>query len=266
MAIRRLLQLLGQTIQRWDRPRRWGYSGMLPNNSNGENRQTIESGWCLVANVREFTRHGQGKAEIQRGTKHFSGGTKVYCYPPRWGDGYYRIKVIGRHRGSKKWVTMVISYWHLTNWRAKVVYDPHIVDMLKWPDSGWMWGNDDAEERVKAFAEGMLEREKLDDKLYDLSGMEPELRGQRDCQAPALGQEALLAHVRAELSSEDRKVRYRAMRVLKTLNVPEAVPMLIELMNNDPIDYLRRDSAYALRHAGTPEALAAVQEWEKRQT
>ena len=111
----------------------------------------------------------------------------------------------------------------------------------------------------------MIERERLDEKLYDLSGMEPELSGQRDCQAPSLGQEALLRHVKTVLLSEDRKVRYRALRVLETLTLPEVVPMLIELVRNDPVDYIRQDSASALRRIGTEKALAAVEEWEKQQ-
>ncbi|MBN1430331.1 MAG: HEAT repeat domain-containing protein [Anaerolineae bacterium] len=235
---------------------------MPVSDSSDVNSQTVESGWCLVANVHEFTRRGPNKAEIQRGTKHFSGGTKVYCFPPHWGEGENRIRVIGRHRGSRKPVVMYLSTWHLTNWRAKVVYDPQIVAMLKRQEH-WIWGNEDAEARVKAFAEGMIERERLDEKLYDLSGMEPEMRGRRDCQAPGLGQEALLHHVKTVLRSEDRKVRHRALRVLQTLDVSEVVPMLIELMNTDPVDYIRRDSASALRHIGTPEALAAVEEWVK---
>lgn len=237
---------------------------MPPNNSNDANSQAIESGWCLVANVRKFTRHGPNKIEVQLGTKHFSGGTKVYCFPPERGDWYNRIGVIGRHRGSKKFVKMVLSNWHLTNWRAKVVYDPQVVAMLT-VQGNWLWGNDDSEAWVKAFAEGMLEREKLDEKLYDLSGMEPELRGQRDCQAPGLGQEALLRHVKTVLLSEDRKVRYRAVMVLQTLILPEVVPILIDLVNNDPSDPVRRESACALRRIGTPEALAVYKEWEKLQ-
>lgn len=237
---------------------------MPPNDTSDGNSQTIESGWCLVANIRKFTRRGPNKAEIQLGTKHFSGGTKVYCFPPNWGDGGERLRVIGRHRGSKKLVTMVLANWHLTNWRAKVVYDPQLVAMLKW-EGNWVWGNEGAEERVKAFVEGMIEREKLDEKLYDLSGMEPELRGQRDCQAPALGQEALLRHVKTVLLSEDHKVRYRAVMVLQTLILPEVVPMLIDLVNNEPADPVRRESACALRRIGTPEALAVYKEWERRQ-
>lgn len=42
--------------------------------------------------------------------------------PVQWGDGYEKIKVVGRHRGSHQYVTMVMQARWLTNWRAKLVY------------------------------------------------------------------------------------------------------------------------------------------------
>ncbi|MBX9666174.1 MAG: hypothetical protein K2X93_01090 [Candidatus Obscuribacterales bacterium] len=86
--------------------------------------------WCVVANVAENTVFGEDK-ESRKGTKHFSPGTKVYCFPPLWGDGYVNVKVIGRHRGSKKYVTMVMPAKHLTNWRSKLVYSPYVTKLLK---------------------------------------------------------------------------------------------------------------------------------------
>jgi hypothetical protein len=85
-----------------------------------------DSEWCLVGNVRAQTRHGRDGSDIQTGTKHFSPGTKVYCLPPLWHDGYEKIKVVGRHRGTRKLVTMVVKSDWITNWRAKVVYSPEV--------------------------------------------------------------------------------------------------------------------------------------------
>jgi hypothetical protein len=105
----------------------------LPTKKTGEKKSV----WCVIANVVDERHYGEDK-EIKRGTKHFSSGTKVYCFPPLWGDGYKKIKVIGRHRYSKKLVTMVIRSKWLTNWRVKMVYSPQIVSQLKthWDDSG----------------------------------------------------------------------------------------------------------------------------------
>jgi hypothetical protein len=86
--------------------------------------------WCLVGNIVAERKCGVGGTETRRGTKHFSAGTKVFCPPAQWGDGYDQIVVIGRHRGSKRFVTMIISSDWVTNWRAKVVYDLAALELL----------------------------------------------------------------------------------------------------------------------------------------
>jgi hypothetical protein len=86
-----------------------------------------ESKWCLVGNIVAERPYGEGGLEVRRGTKHFSGGTKVYCMPAQWGDGYDQIMVIGRHRKSKQFKTMIISADWVTNWRARVVYHPEVL-------------------------------------------------------------------------------------------------------------------------------------------
>jgi len=71
-----------------------------------------ESQWCLVGNIVAERPYGEGGDEKRPGTIHFSGGTKVYCLPAQWGDGYDQIIVIGRHRGSKRFNTMIVcSDW-----------------------------------------------------------------------------------------------------------------------------------------------------------
>jgi hypothetical protein len=41
------------------------------------------------------------------------------------------IIAIGRHRGSEQFVTMVIRSDWVTNWRAKVVYDPSVLRRIE---------------------------------------------------------------------------------------------------------------------------------------
>lgn len=91
---------------------------------NSAAQTEAESQWCLVGNIVEESPYGEGGQEMRPGTKHFSGGTKVYCLPAQWGDGYDQIVVIGRHRRSKQFKTMITSSDWVTNWRAKVVYNP----------------------------------------------------------------------------------------------------------------------------------------------
>jgi hypothetical protein len=85
--------------------------------------------WCVVANVRAVTTVGE-EGQERSGTRHFGPGTKVYCFPPLWGDGYEKVKVVGRHRGSHRYVTMVIPARWLTNWRVQLVYSPHVVAVV----------------------------------------------------------------------------------------------------------------------------------------
>jgi hypothetical protein len=80
---------------------------------------SADSQWCLIGNI--------GKS----GTKHFAPGTKVYCFPPQWGDGYEKVVVIGRHRGSRRFVTMIVDSSGITNWRAKVIYSPEVLRRLR---------------------------------------------------------------------------------------------------------------------------------------
>ncbi len=90
--------------------------------------------WCPIANIVAERSYGPGGMELRRGAKHFPPGAKVYCYPPLWGDGYENIQVIGRHRGSHRYVKMVIRSAWLTNWRVDLAYSPHLIRHL-WP----MW-------------------------------------------------------------------------------------------------------------------------------
>jgi hypothetical protein len=86
--------------------------------------------WCLVGNVVDEHPHGENK-DIRRGAKHFSAGTKVYCLTTQWGDGYDKAVVVGIHRGSRKWVTVVMPTSQITNWRAKAVYKPAVLKRLR---------------------------------------------------------------------------------------------------------------------------------------
>src|SRR4051794_15360864 len=81
--------------------------------------------WCLVGNIVEEHEFGESK-EIRRGSKHFTPGTKVYCLPPQWGDGYEKVVAVGIARGSRRWITVVLPSRLITNWRAKAVYKPAV--------------------------------------------------------------------------------------------------------------------------------------------
>lgn len=88
--------------------------------------------WVLIANVRELDRSGDNQAPETplSGTKHFSPGTKVYCEEQLWGDGWESVSVVGRHRGNKGFVQVVMPIKQLCNFRAKQEFNPHIKNLL----------------------------------------------------------------------------------------------------------------------------------------
>ncbi len=86
--------------------------------------------WCLKANIWE------------EGTSRFRPGTKVYLFPPLWGDGYENIKVIGKDKETKKFIEIIVSYKKLGNFRVDKTSKPDIMSRL----SGYF---DDSEESKK---------------------------------------------------------------------------------------------------------------------
>ena len=120
-----------------------------------------KSQWCLVGNIVDERPSGEGGAEVKKGTKHFSPGTKIYAFPGQWGDGYEKIIVVGKHRGSKDFVTMVIKSDWVTNWRAKVVYNPEVLRRLQegvcrfWKPQNWR-----SEREVLKYLKGLQDHEK----------------------------------------------------------------------------------------------------------
>lgn len=95
---------------------------------------TADFEWCLVANVKP---EAFGRATAP-GTRHFRAGAKLWCLPPRWGEGYETIDVIGRHRGSSRdHVVMAVFSKYLTNWRAKAAHHPGVLERIRsirrWP-------------------------------------------------------------------------------------------------------------------------------------
>jgi hypothetical protein len=132
------------------------------NQEAGSGSPTSGGRWCLIGNIVQERPCGERGREIKRGTEHFSPGTKVYCLPAQWGDGYERIIVIGRHRGSKRFVRMIIRSDWVTNWRAKVVYEPSVLRLIEEATSeSWRrdWGSkEDVENYVASLSGGTSRR------------------------------------------------------------------------------------------------------------
>jgi hypothetical protein len=97
--------------------------------------RTVDFVWCLVGNIVDERVDGATQ-QIRKGTKHFSPGTKVYCFPPQWGDGYEKIYVIGRPRKSSRFIKVIIHSDWITNWRVQKVYSQHIKREMIY-NNGW---------------------------------------------------------------------------------------------------------------------------------
>ena len=67
--------------------------------------------WCLVANVREYPVDDFFNVveKKRRGTKHFGPGTRVFVYPVQWGDGWERMVVVGRKKGSRRLIRKIVD-------------------------------------------------------------------------------------------------------------------------------------------------------------
>ena len=126
-------------------------------NQNTENMNTIEQQewkWCLVGNIVQDREYGENH-EIKHGTKHFSPGTKVYCAPCHWGDGYEQVVVIGKHRGSPKYIEIIMSRKFIENYRCQKVFRPAVLKLMN--NSRWgFWNNTDlTKEWITKLADGL---------------------------------------------------------------------------------------------------------------
>lgn len=113
--------------------------------------QVIGPIWCPVANMVRERPYGPGRSEIKHGSKHFAPGAKLYPFLVIGSVPHAQIQVVGRHRGSHRYVTMIIRTAWLTNWRVDLVYSPHVISEV-WP--AW-----DSTEKSKARAEEFVARQ-----------------------------------------------------------------------------------------------------------
>ncbi len=113
--------------------------------------------WSLTATVKNETYLSKG-IEIQ-GSKHFEPGAKVYpC--GRWsGDGYERPYVVGLHRETQKFISVICPSNRLENWKVELVENPILIFQLRHTVGGWEGASQEKEE-AQFWAEAMNERTK----------------------------------------------------------------------------------------------------------
>lgn len=82
--------------------------------------------WVAVANSVLEREYGQ-EHEIRSGTKHFRGGAKIYLRRIIRGE---KVEVVGRHRVSNRWITLVMDQKYLVNARAELLYNVGVLARL----------------------------------------------------------------------------------------------------------------------------------------
>lgn len=95
----------------------------------GEEQERPKWIWCLVGNVVKERPYGPNH-EVRRGTKRFAPGTKVYCYPVKWGDGYERIYVLGKPREKYDLIRLIMPRKYIENFRLQRVYNPQVIERM----------------------------------------------------------------------------------------------------------------------------------------
>lgn len=112
--------------------------------------------WCLVGNAVKERTYGPDH-QTRKVTKRFKAGTKVYCYPVQWGDGYGRIYVLGKPRNKFGLVRLIMPREHIENLHLQRVYNPEVVERmnpsLESDDDvpGWSDSDDDRMEIKHAY-------------------------------------------------------------------------------------------------------------------
>jgi hypothetical protein len=132
---------------------------------SADRTRRVEPIWCPVANVAEQIQFG-AQETLRRGTKHFAAGAKVYCRLI-YGGGE-SVEVVGHHRRSHRYITIVIQAKYLTRWRSELVYSPHVICEMAY---GWD-GTPASKERAEGYVTFLAERERM----HAATKMTPEQR------------------------------------------------------------------------------------------
>ena len=80
---------------------------------------------------------------------------KIYCAPGHWGDGGENIVVIGKHRGSPKYIEIIIPRKHIENFRCQKIFKPAVLKLMDASKWGFWDNSDDHRDTITKMAEGL---------------------------------------------------------------------------------------------------------------
>lgn len=88
--------------------------------------------WGIAANIREYRSDLEPDQTdgLRKGTEHFAPGAHVWVMEPRW-LWNYRITVVGKKKGTHRYIRRVMDFRHLESFRAKRIYSPTIISWMR---------------------------------------------------------------------------------------------------------------------------------------
>ncbi|UXI67143.1 hypothetical protein [Tahibacter amnicola] len=128
------MSLVGELLRAWQNLRRMVWLSASLHRAQNPPPATADTAapiWCVVANIVLVRSYGPGGIEKRPGTKLFAPGGKAYVIGFFWGGGGETVTVVARHRKSKRYVTASMPSAHLANWRAELVYSPHVIRQIE---------------------------------------------------------------------------------------------------------------------------------------
>lgn len=120
-------------------------------NLTENNNEELNQLWCVAANVKKEHPFGEWGSESKSGTKQFRGGTKVYIIE-RFCGACTSVEVIGLQRHTRKFITCIVHVQHLENFRAKLIYNPAVLEKCQDDTLCWIKDREEAECSAKMFA------------------------------------------------------------------------------------------------------------------
>ena len=106
--------------------------------------------WGVAANVKAY-RNGVDLGQLEgarSGAKHFASGSHVWVAESSWlWDG--RVTVVGKRKGTHRYIRKVMDLRLLENFRAKRIYSPTVISWMRgersmipnYGDSGRYWAH-----------------------------------------------------------------------------------------------------------------------------
>jgi hypothetical protein len=115
--------------------------------------------WGLLADVADRTYQIRGTPV--RGTRHFAPGTTLYVYPPYSGDGFERTYMVGPHRDTRAYISIIGPTARLERWRVETITHPAMLYEIGRALVPWDERSDVTREMAEATAQAMNERVRL---------------------------------------------------------------------------------------------------------